>query len=41
VLGIYEDLNPWGVGQEFYLGLARDSGGGVLDLGCGTGLRAG
>lgn len=27
---IYDDLNPWG----------RESGGGVLDLGCGAGLRA-
>jgi len=37
---IYDDLNPWGACDDFYLGLARESGRGVLDLGCGTGRLA-
>ena len=37
---VYDDLNPWAAGDDFYLGLARESGGGVLDLGCGTGRLA-
>ena len=40
VASVYDDLNPWGAGHEFYLGLARESGGSVLDLGCGTGVLA-
>ena len=34
--GVYDDLNPWGAWDDFYLRLARENGGGVLDLGCGT-----
>ncbi len=37
---IYDDLNPWGAWDDFYLGLAREAGGAVLDLGCGTGRLA-
>ncbi len=37
---VYDDLNPWAASDEFYLGLARESGGAVLDLGCGTGRLA-
>ncbi len=37
---VYDDLNPWGAWDDFYLGLARESGRGVLDLGCGTGRLA-
>ena len=37
---VYDDLNPWGPWDNFYLGLARESGGAVLDLGCGTGKLA-
>jgi SAM-dependent methyltransferase len=37
---VYDDLNPWEAGHDFYLGLARESGGAVLDLGCGTGMLA-
>ena len=37
---VYDDLNPWGAWDDFYLGLARESGRAVLDLGCGTGRLA-
>ncbi len=37
---VYDDLNPWAAWDDFYLGLARASGGAVLDLGCGTGRLA-
>jgi predicted TPR repeat methyltransferase len=37
---LYDYFNPWGAGDEFYLRLARESGGRVLDLGCGTGMLA-
>lgn len=33
---LYDSLNPWGPGDDFYLGLLRDAGS-VLDIGCGTG----
>lgn len=33
---LYDRLNPWGPGDEFYLGLLREAGS-VLDIGCGTG----
>jgi SAM-dependent methyltransferase len=32
----YDVLNPWGPGDEFYLGLVMEAGS-VLDVGCGTG----
>ncbi|MEU6641802.1 class I SAM-dependent methyltransferase [Saccharomonospora sp. NPDC046836] len=32
----YDVLNPWGAGDDFYLGLALP-GTAVLDVGCGTG----
>jgi SAM-dependent methyltransferase len=31
----YDVLNPWGAGDEFYLGLVMGAGS-VLDVGCGT-----
>ena len=37
---VYDDHNPWAASDEFYLGLAREIGGAVLDLGCGTGRLA-
>ncbi len=37
---VYDDLNPWGAWDDFYLGLAHEGGGAVLDLGCGTGRLA-
>ncbi len=37
---VYDDLNPWAASDDFYLGLAREIGGAVLDLGCGTGRLA-
>ncbi len=37
---LYDAFNPWGVGDDFYLALARETGGPVLDLGCGTGMLA-
>ena len=37
---LYDAFNPWGPGDDFYLALARESGGPVLDLGCGTGMLA-
>ncbi|MFF5482773.1 class I SAM-dependent methyltransferase [Streptomyces sp. NPDC012935] len=33
---LYDTLNPWGPGDDFYLGLMRAAGP-VLDVGCGTG----
>jgi SAM-dependent methyltransferase len=33
----YDLENRWGEDDEFFLALARESGGPVLDLGCGTG----
>ena len=33
-------INPWLADDDFYLALARRSGGPVLDLGCGTGRLA-
>ncbi|MFI2201454.1 class I SAM-dependent methyltransferase [Streptomyces sp. NPDC020192] len=33
---LYDRLNPWGPGDEFYLGLVRTARS-VLDIGCGTG----
>jgi SAM-dependent methyltransferase len=33
---LYDVQNPWGPGDEFYLGLVRAAGD-VLDVGCGTG----
>ncbi|MGA5035761.1 class I SAM-dependent methyltransferase [Streptomyces capoamus] len=33
---LYDSLNPWGPGDDFYLGLLRQAGS-VLDIGCGTG----
>ena len=37
---LYDHFNGWGPGDEFYLALARETGGPVLDLGCGTGMAA-
>jgi SAM-dependent methyltransferase len=37
---IYDHFNRWSAGDDFYLDLARESGGRVLDLGCGTGMLA-
>ncbi|GLX51557.1 methyltransferase [Streptomyces hygroscopicus subsp. hygroscopicus] len=33
---LYDRLNPWGPGDDFYLGFVRQAGD-VLDVGCGTG----
>jgi len=33
---LYEVLNPWGPGDDFYLGLVRGAAS-ALDVGCGTG----
>ncbi|QTE00671.1 dTDP-3-amino-3,4, 6-trideoxy-alpha-D-glucopyranose [Streptomyces cyanogenus] len=33
---LYDSLNPWGPGDDFYLELLRQAGS-VLDIGCGTG----
>ncbi|MFJ5028581.1 class I SAM-dependent methyltransferase [Streptomyces sp. NPDC088560] len=33
---LYDSLNPWGPGDDFYLGLVREARA-VLDIGCGTG----
>jgi SAM-dependent methyltransferase len=33
---LYDSLNPWGPGDDFYLGLVREARS-VLDVGCGTG----
>lgn len=37
---LYDAFNPWGAGDDFYLALACETGGPVLDLGCGTGMLA-
>lgn len=37
---LYDPFNGWDVCDAFYLDLAREIGGTVLDLGCGTGLLA-
>jgi SAM-dependent methyltransferase len=37
---LYDHFNPWGADNAFYLALARETGGPVIDLGCGTGLAA-
>ncbi len=37
---LYDYFNAWDVCDDFYLDLARETGGPVLDLGCGTGLLA-
>jgi SAM-dependent methyltransferase len=37
---LYDHFNAWDVCDDFYLGLALETGGRVLDLGCGTGLLA-
>jgi SAM-dependent methyltransferase len=37
---LYDHFNGWAPGDDFYLGLARESGARVLDLGCGTGMLA-
>jgi SAM-dependent methyltransferase len=37
---LYDSFNPWGPDDDFYLSLARERGGPVLDLGCGTGSLA-
>ncbi|AOR32283.1 methyltransferase [Streptomyces fodineus] len=34
--GLYDSLNPWGPGDDFYLGLVLQARS-VLDIGCGTG----
>ncbi|MBB5786438.1 class I SAM-dependent methyltransferase [Jiangella mangrovi] len=36
VAALYEVLNPWGPGDDFYLGLVMAAGA-VLDVGCGPG----
>ncbi len=36
VAGLYDILNPWGPGDDFYLSLAVEAPS-VLDIGCGTG----
>jgi ubiquinone/menaquinone biosynthesis C-methylase UbiE len=37
---LYDHFNAWDTCDEFYLALAQESGGRVLDLGCGTGMLA-
>jgi SAM-dependent methyltransferase len=37
---LYDYFNAWDVCDDFYLNLAREIGGQVLDLGCGTGSLA-
>jgi SAM-dependent methyltransferase len=37
---LYDHFNAWDVCDDFYLGLALETGGRLLDLGCGTGLLA-
>jgi SAM-dependent methyltransferase len=37
---LYDHFNTWDVCDDFYLELALEIGGSVLDLGCGTGLLA-
>ncbi len=37
---LYDFLNPWTHQDDFYVARARELGGPVLDVGCGTGLLA-
>ena len=37
---LYDCVNPWSVSDDFYVDHANQSGGPVLDLGCGTGMLA-
>jgi SAM-dependent methyltransferase len=37
---LYDHFNPWDACGDFYLQRARESGGPILDLGCGTGMLA-
>ena len=37
---LYDSLNSWSACDDFYLARAVDSGGPVLNLGCGTGVLA-
>ena len=37
---LYDHFNAWGTGDDFYLALARETGGPILDFGCGTGMLA-
>jgi SAM-dependent methyltransferase len=37
---LYDAFNGWMAGDDFYLALARETGGPVLDVGCGTGMLA-
>ena len=37
---LYDHFNPWSASDDFYLEQAREAGGRILDLGCGTGLLA-
>lgn len=37
---LYDHFNGWMAGDDFYLAMAREIGGPVLDLGCGTGMLA-
>jgi SAM-dependent methyltransferase len=37
---LYDPFNGWDICDAFYYDLAREIGGTVLDLGCGTGLLA-
>jgi SAM-dependent methyltransferase len=37
---LYDCVNPWSAGDDFYLARAIATGGPVLDLGCGTGMMA-
>ena len=36
----YDELNPWGGWDDLYRAMALESGGPVLDIGCGTGTFA-
>lgn len=37
---LYDDFNPWMACDDFYLARAREAGGPILDIGCGTGMLA-
>ena len=37
---LYNHFNTWDVCDDFYLELAREIRGHILDLGCGTGMLA-
>src|SRR5262249_35445843 len=37
---LYDHFNPWSASDDFYLAQAREAGGRILDLGCGTGMLA-